>query len=499
MTAAVPHASRTLAGNFKDGVLMSTPAFPQRSTFPALIKRRRAMAVASAAIGIAGCTATQAPTAQAPVPKHQLVADQVRRFTSDVELGLDPVDRDRLRAAAEKKNASANTNSATAPAAGQVILASAGGEAQPTGHASEPAAHAGAPAGHSKEPAAHASESPAGAVTPHTAENSSVSAESKTVGESKPAAEPPHAAPVQATASEKALPALDKTLEKTPVQATAEASASPLSSKGNEEIRSAVITPVATPTPTPAAAMGAMNAVASAQGAAVMTPAPVTGAPTAEPSVEEALATLKKNVGTHPTLSTSLALALLDGNSAADAAKDLSESDQKVFNDLLSALETMKTASPSASLSDRAAPLLDAAKKWQADQDLSLPRLVLASRVDSFGVFTPVEPVFEQGKRRTVIIYCEVANFASQKGSDGWYTTHLTQQETLMTDDNLLVWRPNAEEVEDRSLNQRHDFYLVKKLTIPENLAAGKYSLVMNVTDKVSGKNNIVTLPIEIK
>jgi hypothetical protein len=129
---------------------------------------------------------------------------------------------------------------------------------------------------------------------------------------------------------------------------------------------------------------------------------------------------------------------------------------------------------------------------------LSLPKLVLATRVDSFGVYNPIEPRFEQGRKHTIIIYCEVANFSSSKSDDGWYQTRLAQQETLITDDGLLIWRPNAEEVEDRSLNQRRDFYLVKKLTIPENLAAGKYTLRMSVTDRNTNKISMVSLPIEI-
>ena len=69
---------------------------------------------------------------------------------------------------------------------------------------------------------------------------------------------------------------------------------------------------------------------------------------------------------------------------------------------------------------------------------------------------------------------------------------------TLATDDGLLLWRPNAEDVEDRSKNRRHDFYLVKKLTIPDNLAVGKYALRMSVTDRNTNKIAVVTLPIEI-
>lgn len=47
-------------------------------------------------------------------------------------------------------------------------------------------------------------------------------------------------------------------------------------------------------------------------------------------------------------------------------------------------------------------------------------------------------------------------------------------------------------------MNQRHDFYLVKKLTIPETLAAGRYTLRMSVTDRATKKVKIIEMPIEI-
>ncbi len=464
-----------------------------KADFHSLIKRRRALALASTAIGLAGCgmlpsSSPSSASTSAPAADRQAVAEKVNAYEADIVVALDKVDRDRLRAAAGKQPLAA----ATAPSQAPVILASAGGTtaAPPSNtaaaHAAEPA-HVGtlsAPVSPVVSAAPQALE-PANTVAP------TGSAESPAAAAHIPLAPTVADKPVEKAAS--------PTTEKPAVQATADVTAAPLSSD-SAAIHSDVITMVAAPPAAPVSAMSAMNAVASVQATTALPAAAVTGAPDApEASVEDALAILKKNVGAHPTLSTSLALALLDSGSATDAVKGLSEADQKVFNDLLGALDTMKTADAGATLSDRAAPLLDAAKKWQAAADLSLPRLVLASRVDSFGVFTAMDPVFEQGKRHTVIIYCEVANFASQKGTDGWYTTHLTQQETLMTEDKLLVWRPNAEDVEDRSLNQRHDFYLVKKLTIPENLAAGKYTLIMNVTDKVGDKKNIVTLPIEIK
>jgi len=47
-------------------------------------------------------------------------------------------------------------------------------------------------------------------------------------------------------------------------------------------------------------------------------------------------------------------------------------------------------------------------------------------------------------------------------------------------------------------MNQRRDFYLVKKLTIPDNLATGKYLLRMSVTDRNTNKIAMVNLSIEI-
>ncbi len=148
---------------------------------------------------------------------------------------------------------------------------------------------------------------------------------------------------------------------------------------------------------------------------------PVIAASSAEPTMEDALDVLRKRVAAHPSLNTALAVALLDtgGDKTAELAKSLSPADQKVFTDLLAALQGMSdsanagTTGAAATLAERAAPLVNAAKKWQADADLSLPRLALASRVDSFGVFTAVEPKFEQGKKHTVIIYCDVANLSS--------------------------------------------------------------------------------------
>ena len=288
------------------------------------------------------------------------------------------------------------------------------------------------------------------------------------------------------------------------------ASAAPATQPAHEKLAA---TPPA-PTTQPATAQASTQPAAVAQ--ATTQPSPLAQATTrpaplptpkpiivrVDPTFPEAMAIVRKRIAAHPTLNNILALALLDtaeGKAPNPAlANALSPSDQKLFTDLLAALQGMTPISPNAALPDRAAPLLDAAKHWQGTSDLNLPKLALASRVDSFGVYTPVDAKFPQGTPRTVILYCEVANFTSQKTPEGQYETKLTQQESLITSDGLLVYRPNPEDVDDRSFNQRHDFYLVKKITLPASLPVGKYTLRMNVTDRLANKIAILTMPLEI-
>jgi hypothetical protein len=248
--------------------------------------------------------------------------------------------------------------------------------------------------------------------------------------------------------------------------------------------------------------VSAMSALSVPLPAGRPMPLPMQQTIAAQPTIDQAMAVLREEAAAHPALTTTLALALLDSAQGrapnARAAARLSEPDQKLLGDLLSALEGMTPVSTAATLADRASPLVDAAQKWQADADLSLPKVTLASRVDSFGVYAPLDPKFSQGVATTVILYCEVAHFASHRTDDGHYETNLSQQDTLLTADGLLLWRPTTEDVNDRSLNQRHDFYLVKKITLPDTLAAGKYTLRLQVTDRTVNKIATFNMPIEI-
>lgn len=160
--------------------------------------------------------------------------------------------------------------------------------------------------------------------------------------------------------------------------------------------------------------------------------------------------------------------------------------DERLLNDLAAILRNTPAQSTQ-NMATRTAPLLDLAKTYAAEGDLKIPVLALTSRVDSFGVYQPMEGRLPAGRRTPAVLYCEVSNFLSTKSDDG-YTTKLAHQDTLLTSDGMLVWRSNPEQIVDTCRNARQDFYLVKRINFPEALPVGSYVLKLTVTDQQSNK-----------
>src|SRR3954467_4313715 len=82
---------------------------PVNNSLSLRVKRRYVLPLAgtATAIGLVGCAMNAtAPTASAPSaanPDSRQAAKLVQNYPSDIELALDKVDRERLRAAGEKK------------------------------------------------------------------------------------------------------------------------------------------------------------------------------------------------------------------------------------------------------------------------------------------------------------------------------------------------------------------------------------------------------------
>jgi hypothetical protein len=149
--------------------------------------------------------------------------------------------------------------------------------------------------------------------------------------------------------------------------------------------------------------------------------------------------------------------------------------------------------------SKKVAPLLELADRLRGQADLTLPASLLCKSVKRFGVYEPMDPPrFIAGKKdNEAIIYCEVANFASQMTPDKKWETKLKQEAVLYSETGLAVWSDKSDTVTDLSRNRLHDFFIADKVHIPGNLPVGRYLLKMTVTDLHANRVAEATVPVQ--
>ena len=183
----------------------------------------------------------------------------------------------------------------------------------------------------------------------------------------------------------------------------------------------------------------------------------------------------------------------------------LSSEDREILSSLMDGLSNFRSAIRDESnpmLSRKIQPLLDMADRLRGEAELQIPTVALCTRVDSFGVYKPIEAAkFPTGRQSEVILYCEVGNFSTQQNSDHFWETRLKQDVSIYTDTGNLVWptgTSNAQEFVDLSRNRRHDFFIPRRLMIPADLAAGKYLIKITLTDEESSRVAEATTAIEI-
>ena len=138
--------------------------------------------------------------------------------------------------------------------------------------------------------------------------------------------------------------------------------------------------------------------------------------------------------------------------------------------------------------SQQVAPLLEMADRLRALAELSIPTLTLCSRVTGFGVYEPLPTTFRAGQDIPLIVYCEVANFSSRVNSVSMWETKLSMGAVLYTESGLSIWNSKNEVPADVSRNRRHDFFVVKRMTLPKTMAPGKYILKVTIVDEQANR-----------
>lgn len=151
-------------------------------------------------------------------------------------------------------------------------------------------------------------------------------------------------------------------------------------------------------------------------------------------------------------------------------------------------------------LSKKIRPMVDLSMRLQTQAELSVPTLVLCTKVDGFGRYEPIDPPrFIAAQSTQVIVYCEVANFTSRiTGEKNLWQTNLSQDIVLYHESGQPVWTDQNSTVQDTSRVRRHDFFVRKLITLPASLQIGRYMLKVTITDQQNNHVAEATLPVQI-
>ena len=120
---------------------------------------------------------------------------------------------------------------------------------------------------------------------------------------------------------------------------------------------------------------------------------------------------------------------------------------------------------------------------------ISLEKIEICRQVGGYGVYEPfVIKRFFAGRENPVLVYAEIENFKHVPREDGEYEVRLEHTiELFDAAGQAVVWRSGPESMVDVSRNKRRDFFIVKRIDLPQHLPVGGYQLTVRVADKHSG------------
>jgi hypothetical protein len=128
---------------------------------------------------------------------------------------------------------------------------------------------------------------------------------------------------------------------------------------------------------------------------------------------------------------------------------------------------------------------------------LSLRNLSFCKAVYGYGAIEPYEnDTFSPGQH--VLLYVEVENYHSTSSEKGFSTSLGTSYEVL-DEHGKRVTSGDFPDVNDTCRSRRRDFHMQLGLTLPDNIAAGRYQLQLLVKDRQSDKIGNAKASFEIR
>lgn len=149
------------------------------------------------------------------------------------------------------------------------------------------------------------------------------------------------------------------------------------------------------------------------------------------------------------------------------------------------------------------------------DPVLKIRHFAAASRVESFGRYTPMDlKQVAAGQPVAMLLYTELDGFAhrspaglppppegfeaeNDRGQTEWIVK-VSQEVAVYGPGDVLVRAVPSQVARDASKRRRRDHYLVQRLDLPRTLAAGEYRIKVSVKDEATGQVAESIIPMTI-
>ena len=186
-------------------------------------------------------------------------------------------------------------------------------------------------------------------------------------------------------------------------------------------------------------------------------------------------------------LETDFGIQATQGDDPESELKEYWSHQIQAINELLKYSSASDDSRPSASLALEHLHL--AVNELAAVAKLKLAFAAFCTKVTGFGQYTPFEHS-EFDSDQSVLVYCEIENFAPLlETKDGMtnYQTQLSSSFWITNDVDAIVQQQDYPAVTDNARNLRRDFFMHLPVTFAK-LPGGKYFLHIKVRDHGSGK-----------
>ncbi len=128
--------------------------------------------------------------------------------------------------------------------------------------------------------------------------------------------------------------------------------------------------------------------------------------------------------------------------------------------------------------------------------DLEVKNAAFCTNVEAFGVITKF-PTYQFKPNQEVLLYCEVDNFVSRPIKDG-YETKLCGTYEIFDANQTRLAQHMLEETIDVCNRPRRDYFFAYHVYMPQNIAPGRYKLVLTIEDLKGNKFGQTSLDLQI-